>query len=153
MVLALQVVLVHFTFACAFIRCMCCSCCDTSQCNAMQHYTIQYNTKHACPHTQESVLRVYEHSSGTSKEYKGLAEIGAFFKGYFSKLANCKDFTTPVNEATEIPRQVNYVWDCPDIGILSYADHVLFRSGDFKIMVQVRCWCSAGNVWRWPTVA
>ena len=98
-------------------------------------------------------MRVHEHSSGTYKEYKGLAEIGAFFKGYFSKLANCKDVTIPVNEATEIPRQVNFVWDCPNIGVVSYADHVLFRSGDFKIMVQVRCWCSAGNVWRWPTVA
>ena len=155
MVLALQVVIVHLTFACAFILCVCWSCCDVGQCNAMQYNailydTIQSKTKCACPHTQESVLRVYEHSAGTYKEYKGLAEIGEFFKGYFLMVANCKNNATLVNAFTEIPRQVNFVWDCPNLGVVSAVDHALFRSGDFKIMVQVRCWCSAGNVWRWP---
>ena len=124
--------------------------CNAMQYNAILYDTIQNKTKCACPHTQESVLRVHEHSAGTYKEYKGLAEIGEFFKGYFLMVANCKNNARLVNAFTEIPRQVNFVWDCPNLGVVSAVDHALFRSGDFKIMVQVRCWCSAGNVWRWP---
>ena len=82
-------------------------------------------------------MRAYEHSAGTLKEYKGVAEIRAYYKATFAKMSNCKDMTVPVNEATEMPRQVYFVWDCPDIGVVGATDHYLFRSGDFKIMVQV----------------
>ena len=82
-------------------------------------------------------MRVYEHSTGTLMEYKGLAKIRAYYQAAFSNVPNCTDMTKPVDEATEMPRQVYFVWDCPNTGVVGATDHYLFRSGDFKIMVQV----------------
>ena len=88
---------------------------------------------------QESILRSYEHSEGKLTEAKGVAEIRAFFQGLFAMLTTCELLTVPVLEVTETPMQVYLVWDCPDSGVMSATDTFVYRSGDFKNIVQVRC--------------
>ena len=86
---------------------------------------------------QDSILRSYEHAEGKLTEARGLAEIRSFFEGLFTVLTKCELLTVPVMEVTEEPKQVYLVWDCPDSGVMSATDTFLYRSGDYKNIVQV----------------
>ena len=52
-------------------------------------------------------------------------------------LKKCELLTVPVLEETEDPKQVYLVWDCPDSGVMSATDTFVYRSGDYKNIVQV----------------
>ena len=82
-------------------------------------------------------MRVYEHGEGTGTEVTGLAAIRAMFESFFAMLTKCELLTVPVMEVTEEPKQVFLVWDCPDSGVMSATDTFLYRSGDYKNIVQV----------------
>ena len=83
------------------------------------------------------MLRSYEYSEGKLTEAKGLTQIRAFFEDLFAMLTTCELLTVPVQDVTENPRQVFLAWDCPDSGVMSATDTFLYRSGDFKHVMQV----------------
>ena len=86
---------------------------------------------------QDSILRAYEYGSAALTEVTGLTGIRTMFESFFALLTSCELLTMPVMEVTEEPKQVFLVWDCPDSGVVSATDTFLYRSGDYKNMVQV----------------
>ena len=86
---------------------------------------------------QDSIIRLYDHSEGKLTEVKGLADIRSLLTRFMMLMTDCSSAMEPFEKVTEDPRHGFLLWDCPDSGVISASSTSLYRSPDFKIMVEV----------------
>ncbi len=88
-------------------------------------------------YTEESVVSVYNHTTGAHDAYAGLARVRKFFTELFATLSDLSALAAPLVEVTEAPapKSVFLAWSCPSSGLVSVSDTFLLDDA-FKIARQ-----------------
>jgi len=81
-------------------------------------------------YTEQSVITVYDQTTGTNTVYKGLAGVRTCFEGLFKSLFDCSNLDAPVQVVREAaagePGSVFLVWKCPASGFAQCTDTFIF---------------------------
>ena len=93
-------------------------------------------------YTEASVLKAFDHSTGTLTTAVGLAQIQTFFVGLFGALSDTSALAAPEIDTTEGPKQTYLVWSCSSSGITSATDTFMYGA-DNKITRQNIAYASA----------
>lgn len=91
-------------------------------------------------YTENSVLKAFDHTTGTLVTAKGLNQIAQFFSDLFATLYDVSTLGAPVINVTESTSvtdgSVYLIWSCPSSGITSATDTFIHSPTTRKIVRQ-----------------
>lgn len=86
-------------------------------------------------YSEESVIRIFDHTTDKVEVYSGVEGARVFFTGLFAKLTDLSSLDAPSLIVSEEKKYVSLIWKCPSSGVLAAHDVFLF-DGKGKITRQ-----------------
>jgi len=90
-------------------------------------------------YTEDSIITVYDQTSGSNTVFAGMAGVRECFEGLFGRLTDLSDLAAPVADVQEAaggePGSVFLIWSCPASGYAEATDTFIF-DGNAKILRQ-----------------